>query len=134
MSIIVFGGSGFIGSRFIKCWSRNNSEEIVNVDKLSYASDSSNLDFIENNSNYTFYHEDINNKDAIRAIIRKHKPSVFINFAAETHVDNSIQSSYEFIKTNVLGVQVLLDLFRECYFNSSESRDLKFIQVSTYEV
>ncbi len=106
MSIIVFGGSGFIGSRFIKCWSRNNSEEIVNVDKLSYASDSSNLDFIENNSNYTFYHEDINNKDAIRAIIRKHKPSVFINFAAETHVDNSILSSYEFIKTNVLGVQV----------------------------
>ena len=134
MSILVFGGSGFIGSRFIKCWSENNSEEIVNVDKLSYASDSANLDFIKNNSNYTFYHEDINNKNAIREIIGKHKPNIFINFAAETHVDNSIQSSYEFIKTNVLGVQVLLDLFREYYFKFSANVDSKFIQVSTDEV
>ena len=79
MSILVFGGSGFIGSRFIKRWSENNSEEIVNVDKLSYASDSANLDFIKNNSNYTFYHEDINNKNTIREIIGKHKPNIFIN-------------------------------------------------------
>ena len=134
MSTLVFGGSGFIGSRFIKCWSKNNSGEIVNIDKLSYASDPSNLDFIKNNSNYTFYHEDINNKDAVKEIIHKHKPNIFINFAAETHVDNSIESSYEFIKTNVLGVQVLLDLFREYYFNSSGNVDFKFIQVSTDEV
>ena len=134
MSILVFGGSGFIGSRFIKCWSKNNSEEIVNIDKLSYASDPSNLDFITNNGNYTFYHEDINNKDTIRDIISKHKPKIFINFAAETHVDNSILSSYEFIRTNVLGVQVLLDIFREYYLNSSENTDFKFIQVSTDEV
>ncbi len=134
MSILVFGGSGFIGSRFIKCWAENYNNEIINVDKLSYASDQSNLSFIKDNDNYTFYQEDINNKDNIRDIIDKHKPDTFINFAAETHVDNSIQSSYEFIKTNVLGVQVLLDLFREYYSESSENSHFKFIQVSTDEV
>ena len=109
MSILVFGGSGFIGSRFIKCWSKNNSKEIVKIDILSYASDPLNLDFIKNNSDYTFYHEDINNKDAIREIIRKHKPNIFINFAAETHVDRSIDNSDIFLKSNINGVHSLLE-------------------------
>lgn len=134
MSILVFGGSGFIGSRFIKRQYDSGPESIINIDKLTYASDQSNLDFIKNDENYFFYNEDINNKDAIRKIIHKHKPNTFINFAAETHVDNSIESSYEFIKTNVLGVQILLDLFREYYSNTNGSEAYKFIQVSTDEV
>ncbi len=120
MSVIVFGGSGFIGSRFIKRLYDIGVETIINIDKLSYASDQSNLDFIENKKNYFFYKEDINNKDKIRDIIEKHNPKYFINFAAETHVDNSIESSYEFIKTNVLGVQVLLDLFKDYYSKSNK--------------
>ena len=134
MSVLVFGGSGFIGSRFIKKLQDIGTDTIINIDKLSYASDQSNLDFIKNEKNYFFYEEDINNKDNIRNIIGEHKPTFFINFAAETHVDNSIESSYEFIKTNVLGVQVLLDLFREYYSNSNEDKKYKFIQVSTDEV
>ena len=134
MSVIVFGGSGFIGSRFIKRLHDIGADTIINIDKLSYASDQSNLDFIENSKNYFFYEEDINNKDKIREIIKKFNPKYFINFAAETHVDNSIESSYEFIKTNVLGVQVLLDLFREHYSKSDKDVKYKFIQVSTDEV
>ena len=134
MSVIVFGGSGFIGSRFIKRLHDIGADTIINIDKLSYASDQSNLDFIENSKNYFFYEEDINNKDKIREIIKKFSPKYFINFAAETHVDNSIESSYEFIKTNVLGVQVLLDLFREHYSKSDKDVKYKFIQVSTDEV
>ncbi len=134
MSVIVFGGSGFIGSRFIKRLYDIGVETIINIDKLSYASDQSNLDFIENKKNYFFYKEDINNKDKIRDIIEKHNPKYFINFAAETHVDNSIESSYEFIKTNVLGVQVLLDLFKDYYSKSNKVIHHKFIQVSTDEV
>tara|TARA_Y100000768_G_scaffold388616_1_gene385616 strand:- start:3723 stop:4715 length:993 start_codon:yes stop_codon:yes gene_type:complete len=131
--ILVFGGSGFIGSRFIKRFRETESSVIINIDKLSYASDQSNLDFIKDDKNYFFYKKDINAKDEIREIIIKHKPKCFINFAAETHVDNSIKSSYEFIKTNVLGVQVLLDLFRE-YHSDTKYNELKFIQVSTDEV
>ena len=134
MSVLVFGGSGFIGSRFIKRLHDIGVDTIVNIDKLSYASDQSNLDFIKDHKNYFFYKEDINNKNNIRDIIEKHNPSHLINFAAETHVDNSIESSYEFIKTNVLGVQILLDLFREYYFNSNKDKNYKFIQVSTDEV
>ena len=133
MCILVFGGSGFIGSRFIKRLHETESSVIINVDKLSYASDQTNLDFIKDDKNYIFYKKDINAKDEIREIIIKHKPKCFINFAAETHVDNSIESSYEFIKTNVLGVQVLLDLFRE-YHSDTKNNKLKFIQVSTDEV
>jgi len=131
---LVFGGSGFIGSRFIKRLHDTQPQVIINIDKLSYASDQSNLNFIKNNKKYFFYKQDINNKDKIREIINKHKPETFINFAAETHVDNSIESSYEFIKTNVLGVQVLLDLFREHYINTNNNKKFKFIQVSTDEV
>ena len=69
MSVIVFGGSGFIGSRFIKRLHDIGADTIINIDKLSYASDQSNLDFIENSKNYFFYEEDINNKDNIRDII-----------------------------------------------------------------
>lgn len=134
MSILVFGGSGFIGSRFINRWNDCSADEIINIDKLTYASDQSNLDFIKNDKKYFFYNEDINNKNKIQEIINKHKPTTFINFAAETHVDNSIESSYEFIKTNVLGVQILLDLFREYHSKCSKDSNVKFLQVSTDEV
>ncbi len=134
MSILVFGGSGFIGSRFIRRWSQHSSTEIINIDKLTYASDQSNLEFINNNAKYFFYEEDINNKNSIREIINKHKPNIFVNFAAETHVDNSIESSYEFIKTNVLGVQTLLDLFREYYNRYQNDSNIQFVQISTDEV
>ncbi len=134
MSILVFGGSGFIGSRFIRRWNQHSTTEIINIDKLTYASDQSNLEFINNNAKYFFYDEDINNKNRIREIINKHKPNIFINFAAETHVDNSIESSYEFIKTNVLGVQTLLDLFREYYYQYQNDLNIQFIQISTDEV
>jgi len=134
VSILVFGGSGFIGSRFIRRWNQHSTTEIINIDKLTYASDQSNLEFINNNAKYFFYDEDINNKNRIREIINKHKPNIFINFAAETHVDNSIESSYEFIKTNVLGVQTLLDLFREYYYQYQNDLNIQFIQISTDEV
>ncbi len=134
MSILVFGGSGFIGSRFIKRWNDHSSTEIINIDKLTYASDQSNLNFIKEDKKYFFYNEDINNKNSIREIINKHKPNIFVNFAAETHVDNSIESSYEFIQTNVLGVQTLLDLYREYYHKYSNELNIKFIQISTDEV
>ncbi len=136
MNIVVFGGSGFIGSRFIHAWNNRFNSIIVNVDKLTYAADQSNLNSISSNKNYFFYNHDINDTENIIKIISKHKPDILINFAAETHVDNSINSSYEFIKSNVMGTQSLLDIFKSYIMNYKSSNMIppKFIQVSTDEV
>ena len=75
----------FIGSRFIRRWNNHSSSAIINIDKLTYA-DQSRLNFMDEN----YFYADINNKNNIREIINKHKPNLFINFAAETHVDNRI--------------------------------------------
>ncbi|EOD00819.1 dTDP-glucose 4,6-dehydratase [Caldisalinibacter kiritimatiensis] len=126
--LLITGGAGFIGSNFIKYLFKNNNDiSIINVDKLTYAGNLKNLEEIKNNDNYTFIKEDICNKTSMKYIINFYKPNYIINFAAESHVDRSIESSEEFIKTNVLGIQALL----ECSLNSKINR---FIQISTDEV
>lgn len=125
---LITGGAGFIGSNFIKYLFENNKNiSIINVDKLTYAGTLENLKDIENNENYTFIQEDICNRRSLEEIFNLYRPNYIINFAAESHVDRSIESSEEFIKTNVLGTQVLL----ECSLHSKIER---FIQISTDEV
>ncbi|MTI47197.1 dTDP-glucose 4,6-dehydratase [Sporosalibacterium faouarense] len=130
---LVTGGAGFIGSNFIRYIFGNNkltgneNINIVNIDKLTYAGNLENVKKLEKKYNYTFIQEDICNRNSIRDIFNFYKPDYVINFAAESHVDRSIESSTEFIKTNVLGTQVLL----ECSLNSEIE---KFIQISTDEV
>jgi len=125
---LITGGAGFIGSNFIKYLFENNKHmSIVNVDKLTYAGNINNLSSIENSKNYTFIREDICNKKSLEDIFKDYKPDYVINFAAESHVDRSIDNSEEFIRTNVLGVQVLL----EC---ALKNKLKKFIQISTDEV
>ena len=131
MTIIVFGGSGFIGSRFINLWASRKDTKIINVDKLTYAANQDYLHEVNNSDKYTFYHEDITNKKQINEIVDKHQPTIFINFAAESHVDNSIKASEQFIITNVVGTHVLLEIYRQ-YCNSRAGT--KFIQISTDEV
>lgn len=125
---LITGGAGFIGSNFIKyLFGKNKDIRIINIDKLTYAGNLQNLKEIENNYNYTFIQEDICNRKSLEDILNLYRPDYIINFAAESHVDRSIESSEEFIKTNVLGTQVLL----EC----SLDRNIKmFIQISTDEV
>ncbi|MTI66082.1 MAG: dTDP-glucose 4,6-dehydratase [Firmicutes bacterium] len=125
---LITGGAGFIGSNFIKYLFENNKDiKVINVDKLTYAGNLKNLQCIKNNDNYTFIQEDICNRNSLEEIFKFYKPNYIINFAAESHVDRSIESSEKFIKTNVLGTQVLL----EC---SLKSKIKKFIQISTDEV
>ncbi len=127
MKVIITGGAGFIGSNFIQYLQKQNKEAIIiNIDKLTYAGDLKNLKELSS-SNYRFYQEDICNFDAIDAIFEEHKPQYVLNFAAESHVDRSIESSEVFVKTNVLGTQVLLQAAHKHNVN-------KFIQISTDEV
>lgn len=125
---LVTGGAGFIGSNFIKyLLNRNENLNIINVDKLTYAGSLDYLDFTRKIQNYTFLREDICNKKEINKIMDKYKPDYLINFAAESHVDRSIEDSEAFVKTNILGTQVLLQ-------NSLKYGIKKFVQISTDEV
>lgn len=108
MKLLVTGGAGFIGSNFILYWMKNYPEdEIVNLDKLTYAGNLENLTSIEKNPNYSFIHGDICDPDAVAKAMQD--IDTVVHFAAESHVDRSISGPAEFVRTNVLGTQVLLD-------------------------
>jgi len=126
MKLLVTGGAGFIGSNFILYWLKNHPQDlIVNLDKLTYAGNLENLKDIENNKNYHFIHGDICDPkivdDAMRGV------DTVVHFAAESHVDRSILEPAGFIKTNVLGTQVLLE-------SALKNNVKRFHHISTDEV
>jgi dTDP-glucose 4,6-dehydratase len=122
--IIVTGGLGFIGSNLINVL--KDKYFIINIDKVSYASNFKNIDL--NIKNYKFYKQDINNKIFIENILKKYKPSIVFNLAAETHVDRSIDGPKTFIDSNILGVFNLLESIR------NYKKKIKLIHISTDEV
>ncbi|MGD6960823.1 dTDP-glucose 4,6-dehydratase [Fictibacillus phosphorivorans] len=127
MKLLVTGGAGFIGSNFIHhMLNKYRNYSIVNVDLLTYSGNLENL-MIGGSNNYKFIRADINDQKEINEIFRCEDFDAIVNFAAESHVDRSILNPYIFIKTNILGTQVLLDAANK--FNVS-----KFVQVSTDEV
>ncbi len=126
MRILVTGGAGFIGSNFIRyVLGKNKSCEIVNLDKLSYAGNPENMKDFEGNPNYTFIKGDICDHDTVEKAMDG--CDYVVNFAAESHVDRSIHSADEFIRTNILGTNILLEKARM-------KGVVKFIQISTDEV
>ena len=129
-NIVVTGGLGFIGSNLIELLIQKKYF-VINIDKISYASNFYNTKKFKNSKNYKFYKSDINNKKKIRTIFNRYKPLAIFNLAAETHVDRSIDSPNEFIKSNIVGVCNLLEIFREFQKKSKKS---KFIHISTDEV
>ena len=122
--IIITGGLGFIGSSLINLI--KNKYFIINIDKVSYASNFNNID--ANIKNYKFYKQDINNKIFIKNILKKYNPSIIFNLAAETHVDRSIDGPKQFIESNILGVFTLLESIR------NYKKKIKLIHISTDEV
>ena len=122
--IIVTGGLGFIGSNLINILQKKYF--IINIDKVSYASNHNNID--PNIKNYTFYKQDINNKTFIKNILKKYNPSIIFNLAAETHVDRSIDGPKKFLESNILGVFNLIEAVR------SYKKKIKLIHISTDEV
>jgi dTDP-glucose 4,6-dehydratase len=122
--IIVTGGLGFIGSNLINILQKKYF--IINIDKVSYASNHNNIDpYIKN---YKFYKQDINNKIFVQNILKKYKPSIIFNLAAETHVDRSIDGPRQFIESNIIGVFNLLEAIR------GYNKKIKLIHISTDEV
>ncbi|WP_022793408.1 dTDP-glucose 4,6-dehydratase [Marinococcus halotolerans] len=126
MNILVTGGNGFIGSNFIRYVLKNSDYNVVNLDLLTYAGNRNNLLDV-NSHKYEFIYGDINNEDLINLIINKFNINVILNFAAESHVDRSIEGPKLFFETNLMGTQSLLNQAKK---NSID----RFIQISTDEV
>ncbi len=127
-NILVTGGAGFIGSNFIHYIAEKYSEaKIVNLDALTYAGNLESLKDLENNKNYKFIHGDICDEKLVNQIIQENSIDLIIHFAAESHVDRSIENSQDFIRTNVEGTRVLLDA-------ALKNGKIRFHHVSTDEV
>jgi dTDP-glucose 4,6-dehydratase len=127
MKLLVTGGAGFIGSNFILyLLEKYPGYYIINYDKLTYAGNLENLATIQEFNNYKFVQGDILNKELLEYVVNTSEVEVIVNFAAESHVDRSITNSSEFVTTNVLGTQILLEV--------AKKHSLRFIQISTDEV
>ena len=123
--LLVTGGCGFIGSHFLRKILTETDFDIINLDKLTYAGKLENTADLAKNSRYKFIEGNICDKSLVDKLISE--VSAIVNFAAESHVDNSIENPQVFVETNVLGTQTLLDSARK---HSLE----KFLQISTDEV
>src|SRR6202035_3621202 len=127
LPLLVTGGCGFIGSNFIRYLLETDPQaRIINFDQLTYAGNLANLKDIDSDPRYRFVKGDISDREAVRAAVSGGIAGV-INFAAESHVDRSILDSGPFVRTNVIGTQILLDAARELGV-------ARYVQVSTDEV
>lgn len=128
VKILVTGGAGFIGSNFIRHMCKTYPEYgIVNLDALTYAGHLENLEAVQHLDSYRFYHGSITDRQLVDKIMDAEKIEVIVNFAAESHVDRSVEQPSVFVETNVLGTQVLLDAAIKYGIK-------KFVQISTDEV
>ena len=134
--ILVTGGAGFIGGEFIRQWISEEAAPVINLDKLTYAGNLESLESVSGNPAHHFVQGDIGDSECIRQLLTEHRPQAVINFAAESHVDRSIDGPAAFVETNVLGTFRLLEESRN-YWQSlpgSEKKLFRFLHVSTDEV
>ena len=134
--ILVTGGAGFIGSNFVLQWLLQTDEPVVNLDKLTYAGNLSNLDSLKGDPRHHFVQGDIGDTALIASLLREHQVRAIVHFAAESHVDRSIHGPAAFIETNVNGTFGLLEAAR-AYWSALPEADksaFRFLHVSTDEV
>jgi dTDP-glucose 4,6-dehydratase len=133
-AILVTGGAGFIGSNFIHSFMANNPAcRVINLDVLTYAGNLKNLTAVADNVNYRFVKGDIGDAELVAEILKDEKIDSVVHFAAESHVDRSITGPEIFVRTNVLGTQVLLEESRK-HWQSGLISEFRFFQISTDEV
>ena len=133
----ITGGAGFIGSHFVRQILQSEQDfKVINLDKLTYAGNLESLFDVDQSPRYTFVQGDIGDRELIASLLTEHKPTVIVNFAAESHVDRSIDGPEAFIETNIMGTFRLLDEVRKWWKELSveEQQSFRFLHVSTDEV
>lgn len=141
-TILVTGGAGFIGSNFVRHMLTTHPDyKIINVDALTYAGNLENLKDVVDNKNYIFIKADIRDREKIETIFDNYDIDFVVNFAAESHVDRSIEEPDVFLTTNIIGTQVLLDVAKKHWKVNPDDKycreykpGVKFLQISTDEV
>jgi len=136
-TILITGGCGFIGSNFIQYILANTKyQNVINLDKLTYAGNLNNLLDIQKDERYIFIQGDICDHNCVRNIFKEYLPNVVVHFAAESHVDRSIDGPQQFIQTNIIGTSVLLQESLDYYIHLNKSfwSKFKFHHISTDEV
>lgn len=135
-TILVTGGAGFIGGNFVLRKIRGEKTEVINLDALTYAGNLDTLDDIEDDPRHSFVLGSIGDSALVDYLLQKHQPSAIVNFAAESHVDRSIDSPEAFIQTNILGTFSLLESARKYWrgLEGAEKDNFRFLHVSTDEV
>jgi dTDP-glucose 4,6-dehydratase len=132
-TIVVTGGAGFIGANFVRHALAHADARVVVLDKLTYAGNLESLAEVSSHPRYAFVQADIADREAVRAVFHEHRPAAVVNFAAETHVDRSIDDPASFVRTNVTGAFELLEAAR-LYLREHPSDGFRFLHVSTDEV
>lgn len=134
-TLLVTGGAGFIGANFV-LQAVKDGLKVVNLDKLTYAGNLQTLQSVSDNPRHVFVHGDIGDRELIGRLMNEHKPTGVVNFAAESHVDRSIDGPAEFIETNVVGTLGLLEATRDYWraLQGDASTSFRFLHVSTDEV
>jgi len=136
MSILITGGAGFIGSNFVLDWLDQCDEQVVNLDKLTYAGNLENLANLQDDARYVFVQGDLGDHALVNALLAQHRPRAVLHFAAESHVDRSIHGPEDFIQTNIVGTFRLLEAVRAYWSGlpETEKNAFRFLHVSTDEV
>ena len=133
---LVTGGAGFIGSNFVLRQRQAKAARIINLDNLTYAGNLNNLAELRQDADHIFKHGDIANRELLRSLLAQFRPQAVVHFAAESHVDRSIQSPERFIETNVVGTFHLLDEVRQYWqgLPENDQNNFRFLHISTDEV
>ena len=135
-TILVTGGAGFIGSAVVRHIIESTQDNVVNVDKLTYAGNLESLESVENNPRYAFEQVDICDSKALLRVFEHHQPDAVMHLAAESHVDRSIDGPAAFIETNIVGTYTLLEAARAYWNSLNDERKaaFRFHHISTDEV
>ena len=136
MKILITGGAGFIGSAVVRHIIQNTKDQVINVDKLTYAGNLENLSQIRDSKRYIFERVDICNRAELERVFNQHQPDAVMHLAAESHVDRSIDGPAAFIETNIVGTYTLLEVARSYWqgLGSTRKQNFRFHHISTDEV
>src|SRR5437763_13884411 len=132
--LLITGGAGFIGANYVVSAVRETGEPLVNLDKLTYAGNVRNLDALRGDERHRFVQGDICDRQLVRELLATHRPRAIVHFAAESHVDRSIEGPAEFVQTNVFGTWALLEEARAYWEAAGRDAAFRFLHVSTDEV